>query len=68
MKDERKQQLIKFCIEVAKYECDNTLSENDKIEKINLGMSKIRPNFMEIVMMDGLISDFIEKIERGEKI
>ena len=68
MKDERKQQLINFCIEVAKYECDNTLSENDKIEKINLGMSKIRPSFMETIMMDELVSDFIEKIERGEEI
>ena len=58
MRKERKKQLTDFSLDVAK----NKFTDNEMMTKLLL----MRPTFEELIFMDDLIQDFMEKIEKGE--
>lgn len=58
MGKERKKQLTDFSLDVAK----NKFTDDEMMTKLLL----MRPTFEELIFMDDLIQDFIEKIEKGE--
>lgn len=61
MNKKRKQQLTNFALQVAK----NELSEGKDFD-IRLGLSKLKPTFEELMMLDDLIQEFMEKVKKGE--
>ena len=58
MGKERKKQLTDFSLDVAK----NKFTDDEMMTKLLL----MRPTFEELIFMDDLIQDFMEKIEKGE--
>jgi len=58
MNKERKKQLTDFSLEVAK----NKFTDDEMMTKLML----MRPTFQELIFMDDLIQNFMEKIEKGE--
>ena len=61
MNKERKKQLTNFALQVAK----NELSEGKDFD-IRLGLSRLKPSFQELMILDDLVQDFMEKIKKGE--
>ena len=61
MNKERKKELTNFALQVAK----NELSEGKDFD-IKLGLSRLKPTFQELIMLDDLVQEFMKKIKKGE--
>ena len=66
MNKERKKQIINFCIQMARDEFDEKLSDTEKMDKMNSALNALRPNPVEFAMMIDLVDKFVDKIKKGE--
>ncbi len=66
MNKERKKQIINFCIQMARDELDEKLSDTEKMDKMNSALNALRPNPVEFAMMTDLVDEFVDKIKKGE--
>ena len=66
MNKKRKQDIVNFCIQIAKDELNEELTYDQKINRMEAELDKIRPSPIEFAIINDLIDNFIDKIKKGE--